>query len=69
MFKQKSNEGSLEVLRQNSVHSEIDFLSSSQPVDLSSRIVSDQSISESIDQEDNGGKIILIQSIQSPLHL
>ena len=53
MFKQKSNEGSLEVLRQISVHSEIDFLSSSQPVDLSSSIVSDQSISESIDQEDN----------------
>ena len=50
----KPNEGSLEVLRQNSVHSEIDLFSQSQPIDLSSSIISDQSISESTDMEDDG---------------
>ena len=50
----KPNEGSLEVLRQNSVHSEIDLFSHSQPIDLSSSIISDQSISESTDMEDDG---------------
>ena len=54
----KINRGSLchlsGPLRQNSVHSEIDLFSHSQPIDLSSSIISDQSISESTDMEDDG---------------
>ena len=50
----KPNEGSLEVLRQSSVHSEIGLFSQSQPIDLSSSIVSNQSISVSTDMEDDG---------------
>ena len=44
----------MEVLRQSSVHSEFGLFSQSQPIDLSSCIVSDQSISASTDMEDDG---------------